>query len=70
MERISTDAELAYRKKYYLAHREEILEKKKKRYLQDPQKYRDQCKEYGMTHDRSEYFRKRYLKRKEGVVIG
>jgi hypothetical protein len=69
MEKISSDAELRYRKKYYYAHRDEILAKKRRQYAENPEKYLAENKRYRMTHDRSEYDRQRYLAKKVGAVI-
>jgi len=37
---------MGYNKKYYQSHREEILAKQHKYYWNDPEKYRNYCREY------------------------
>lgn len=61
---ISPESERRYRAKYYQAHREECLERVRKYRRENPDKVAAQNKRYSMTHDRSEYYRRRWEARK------
>ena len=63
-EYITTEAERAYRKRYYEKNRARILESRKRRYADNKENELQRSKQYSMTHDRSEYFRQRYLRKK------
>lgn len=65
---LTSEAERKYRKKYYEKNRELILLRSRERYAKDPESKREQNKRYSMTHDRSEYFRQYYRKKKEGAL--
>lgn len=67
-EYLTSEAERRYRKSYYEQNRESILQKSREKYAKNPDRYREKNKRYSMTHDRSEYFRQRYRRKKEGVV--
>lgn len=64
MEYITTEAERAYRKRYYQNNREMIKERNKRYSEEHKESIRVYQKRYSMTHDRSEYFRQRYLRKK------
>lgn len=64
MEYITTEAERAYRKRYYQKNREIINEKQKRYRDEHKESIRAYQKQYSMTHDRSEYFRQRWLRKK------
>lgn len=61
---LTSEAERRYRKRYYKKNREKILADQK----QYREEHREQIavyqKRYRMTHDRSEYQRQQYIKRK------
>lgn len=61
---ISTEAERRYRRKYYLRNREKLLEYSRNYYEEHKEKRLAYQKQYSMTHDRSEYDRERYRKKK------
>lgn len=61
---ITTEAERAYRKRYYQKNRERIKEKARRYYEEHKEQVQEAQKQYAMTHDRSEYFRQRYLRKK------
>ncbi len=64
-EYLTSEAERAYRKRYYQQHRNEILRKRREKYLEhrEAELARNKC--YRMTHDRSEYFRQYRIRKKE-----
>lgn len=64
-EYLTSEAERAYRKKYYREHREEILEKSKKYREAHKEESAVYGKRYRMTHDLSEYYHQYYLRNKE-----
>ena len=66
-EYLTSEAERKYRKAYYERNKERILRKKREKYREDPDKYREENKKYGLTHDRSEYFRQYYRRKKAGA---
>ena len=68
MEYITTEAERAYRKRYYQKNRDMINERQKRYREEHKESIRAYNKQYSMTHDRSEYFRQRYLRKKAGNV--
>lgn len=61
---ISSESERRYRANYYQAHREACLERVRKYRSENPDKVAAQNKRYGMTHDRSEYYKRRWEARK------
>lgn len=63
-EYLTSEAERRYRKKYYQEHREVCLERMRKYREQNREKIAAYNKHYSMTHDRSEYDRKRWEARK------
>ena len=64
MEYITTEAERAYKKRYYQKNREMIKERQKRYREEHKESIRAYNKRYSMTHDRSEYSRQRYLRKK------
>ena len=64
MEYITTEAERAYRKRYYQKNRDMINERQKRYREEHRERIRAYQKQYSMTHDRSEYFRQRWLRKK------
>ena len=64
MEYITTEAERAYKKRYYQKNRDMINERQKRYREEHREEIRAYQKRYSMTHDRSEYFRQRYLRKK------
>lgn len=67
-EYLTSEAERRYRKSYYEKNRESILQKRREQYAANPEKFREKNKRYDMTHDRSEYYRQYYRRKKEGAV--
>jgi hypothetical protein len=65
-EYVTSEAERRYRKAYYERNKERILQRRREKYHADPDKYRDENKQYRLTHDRSEYFRQYYRRKKVG----
>lgn len=63
---ITTEAERRYKKAYYEKNREKILQKAKEKRQANPEKNREACKRYRMTHDRSNYFREHNEKNAKG----
>ena len=68
MEYITTEAERAYKKRYNQKNRDMINERQKRYREEHKESIRAYNKQYSMTHDRSEYFRQRYLRKKAGNV--
>lgn len=68
MEYITTEAERAYRKRYYQKNRVMINERQKRYREEHRESVSAYQKKYSMTHDRSEYFRQRYLRKKAEKV--
>lgn len=66
-EYVTTEAERAYRKRYYAKNRDKIVERQRQYNEANREKINDKSREYAFKHDRSEYFREYYRKRKEGV---
>ena len=64
MEYITTEAERAYKKRYYQKNRDMINERQKRYREEHREEIRAYQKRYSMTHDRSEYFRQRHLRKK------
>lgn len=62
---ITTEAERAYRKRYYQKNRERIKEKARRYHEEHKEQVQEAQKQYAMTHDRSEYFRQYYLRNKD-----
>ena len=68
MEYITTEAERAYRKRYNQKNRDMINERQKRYREEHRESVSAYQKKYSMTHDRSEYFRQRYLRKKAEKV--
>lgn len=52
---------MPYSKKYYLAHREEILQKQREYYARDPEKYLSKCRKWQAEHqDYMKAYKKAY----------
>lgn len=68
MEYITTEAERAYRKSYNQKNRDMINERQKRYREEHRESVSAYQKKYSMTHDRSEYFRQRYLRKKAEKV--
>lgn len=65
---VTTEAERRWRKENYQRNRERIL-KRQKQYDDNHKEQRSAYnKRYSMTHDRSEYFRERWKKKKEEQI--
>lgn len=64
MEYVTTESERAYRRRYNQKNREMINERQKRYYEEHKESIRAYQKRYSLTHDRSEYFRQRYLRKK------
>lgn len=62
----TSEAERSYRKKYYQQNREKILARQKAYDAEHKEQKLAYQKQYTMTHDRSEYFKEYYRKRKGG----
>lgn len=61
---VTTEAERRYRKKYYTKNCERIKERNRQYRETHKDQISDYQKRYSMTHDRSEYFRERWKKKK------
>lgn len=68
MEYITTEAERTYRKRYNQKNRDMINERQKRYREEHRESVSAYQKMYSMTHDRSEYFRQRYLRKKAEKV--
>lgn len=68
-EYITSESERKYRKKYYDLNREKICAAMREKYNQDPEKKREYNRQYAATHDRSQYFSERNLKKKEMEIV-
>ena len=64
-EYITPESVRAYKKRYYQAHREELLEKAKKYRQAHKEERKEYQKKYSMTHDLSEYQRQYYQAKRE-----
>lgn len=64
MEYVTTEAERRYQKKHYRENRDKKLENARRYRETHKESIREYQKHYSMTHDRSEYFRQRYLSKK------
>jgi len=64
MEYITSEEERAYRKKYYQLNKEKAKEYAKKNYRKNREKRLAQMKRYNMTHDRSEYYKEYWARKK------
>ena len=62
---LTSEAERRYRKAYYERNKAHILQKKKERYHADLERARADNRRHNLNCDRSEYFRQRYLAKKE-----
>ncbi len=59
---------MGYNKKYYQSHREEILAKQHKYYWNDPEKYRNYCREYKKKNrEKREKYKRKYNLTPNGV---
>lgn len=65
---ISTEKEREYKRKYYERNREKVKQRNKEYREKNAEKIRDYQKRYGMTHDRTEYYRQYNLKRKQRKI--
>lgn len=63
-EYLTSEAERAYRKKYYAKNRERCLANSREYHARNREADNARSREYALTHDRSEYFRRRYQEKK------
>jgi len=66
---LTSEAERKYRKKYYERNKEKLLAAHKERYKQNREELLAYNKQYNMTHDRSEYFKEYYRRKKERSAV-
>lgn len=66
----TTEAERRYRRKYYLQNREKLKERNRQYRKTHKEQIAAYQKQYSMMHDRSEYFRERWKKKKQEVNHG
>lgn len=57
------------RQKYYQDHKAEIIARNNAWRKQNKEKSRLYCKRYAMKHDRTEYYREYYQRRKQNALV-